>query len=422
MAGIRNKVVVIGGGPAGLMAAGQAALKNANVTLLEKKDRPALKLRITGNTRCNLTNMAPLDEFIGHFGHNGKFLRTVFSQFFCADLRKFFEDINVSLRPDERGRVYPKSNQADEVADALLAWTKKCRTKMITFSSAAKILVDDNRVTGVQVLENNRFYPANAVVVATGGASYPATGSSGDGFRLTESLGHTIIPIRPALVPLLTNPDFVRKLKGVSFDSVSVILKINGKATATATGGLLFTHYGISGPAVLSLSRLCVDEIRKGNQPILSIDFIPGYSENRLDEIFLESFKVHGKSRVRNILKETIPDRVALLFLSAMGIEPDKPCSQISATERRKIRLGLKEFDIVITGHRSINKAMVTAGGVSLNEINPGTMQSRLIKGLYFAGEVLDLDADSGGFNLQAAFSTGWLAGRMCAIPDRRSS
>lgn len=420
MVALKTRVIIIGGGPAGLMAAGQAALKGADVTLLEKGDRPARKLRITGNGRCNLTNMAPLEEFMGHFGRNGRFLRTVFSQFFCTDLRCFFEDIGVKLITDERGRVYPKSNSADEVADALLAWTNKCGARIINRSSVAKILVEDNRVTGAQLAEGKNVISANAIVIATGGASYPSTGSSGDGFRLAESLGHTIIPIRPASVPLITNPDIAPRLQGISLESVAIKIKINGKSAITATGDLLFTHYGISGPAVLAISRFCVDEIRKGNQPNLSIDFFPLYDEKRIDEILLHSLRAHGSSQILTILKEMLPSKMAALFLSAIAIEPNKLCSDISATERRKIRLALRKFDIKITGHRSINEAMVTAGGINLKEVDPGTMESQLIKGLYFAGEVLDLDADTGGFNLQAAFSTGWLAGRMCVMPADR--
>jgi predicted Rossmann fold flavoprotein len=415
MGGLKTRVIIIGGGPAGLMAAGQAALKGAEVTLLEKKDHPACKLRITGNGRCNLTNMAPLEEFMGHFGRNGRFLRPVFSQFFCSDLRIFFESIGVRLIADEHGRIYPKSNSADEVADALLAWTNKCGARIINQSAVAKIMVEKNRVSGIQLAESKDVISADAIVIATGGASYPSTGSSGDGFRLAESLGHTIIPIRPASVPLLASPEIATRLQGISLESIAIKIKMNGKSAVTATGDLLFTHYGISGPVVLSISRFCVDEIRKGNQPELSIDFLPACSENQLDEILLHSLKVHGGSRVQIILRELLPKKMAALFLSEIAIDYDKLCSHISTIERRRIGLGLKEFKMKVTGHRSINEAMVTAGGISLKEVDPRTMESRLIKGLYFAGEVLDLDADTGGFNLQTAFSTGWLAGRMCA-------
>jgi predicted Rossmann fold flavoprotein len=410
----KKQIIVIGGGPAGLMAAGQAALRGARVTLLEKKDQPALKLRITGNGRCNLTNMAALDQFLSHFGRNGKFLRPAFAKFFEPQLWSFFEGNGVRLLKDDRGRVYPKSNDANEIAEALTKWANRCGVYVIYDSPVKQIIVEDKHISGVRL--NNAVKEADSIVIATGGASYPSTGSSGDGYTLARSLGHTIIPIRPASVPLKTSSPIVPKLSGISINSAQVNVKADGKLIVSDSGDLLFTHFGVSGPVILNISRHCVDLILKGKQPTLIIDLLPGYNEKELDRMLLSKMQSHGKGQIQTILSEYIPHKMAALVLPHNGIEPDKICSQISTGERGKIRHILKAFELQITGHRSYESAMVTAGGVSLKEVEPKSMESRLVRGLYFAGEVLDLDADTGGFNLQAAFSTGWIAGRACAV------
>jgi predicted Rossmann fold flavoprotein len=415
----KKQIIVIGGGPAGLMAAGQAALRGARVTLLEKKDQPALKLRLTGNGRCNLTNMAPLDQFLLHFGRNGKFLRPAFAKFFEPQLWSFFEEIGVRLTKDETARVYPRSNNANEVADALIKWAVRCGVYIVYNSPVKEIIIIGNRITGVRL--NKTVRDANAVVIATGGASYPSTGSSGDGYALARSLGHTIITIRPASVPLKTSAPIIPKLSGISINSVRAKVKANGKVIVSDSGDLLFTHFGVSGPVILNISRYCVDLIMKGIKPTLTIDLSPGYDEKELDRDLLNKMKSHGKGQIQTILAEFIPHKMAALSLPEISIEPEKTCSQISAEERGEIRHFLKNFELQITGHRSFESAMVTAGGVNLKEVEPDAMGSRLIRGLYFAGEVLDLDADTGGFNLQSAFSTGWVAGRACAVYSPRN-
>ena len=412
----KSEIIVIGGGPAGLMAAGQAALAGAKVNLLEKKDRPARKLRITGNGRCNLTNNDSINDFITHFGRNGKFLRPVFSRFFAPELRAFFYSIGVILTKDETGRVYPRSNSADEVADALLKWAVASGVKIITDSTVKQIIVDEANLRGVRLAGNDSAIEADAVIVATGGSSYPATGSSGDGYTLAKALGHTIVPIRPASVPLIISSNAILKLAGISLCLVTTRVKIDGKIIQTELGDILFTHFGLSGPAILNLSRNCVDQLRAGKRPIISIDLLPEYDDNKLDRLLLSKMRMHGKSQIQTIIGELLPNRMATTLLMLDSIDPTKQCSQISSDERQKIKTSLKEFALEITGHRSLASAMVTAGGVSLKEINPQTMESRLVKGLYFAGEVLDLDADTGGYNLQAAFSTGWLAGQASVI------
>ena len=410
-----KKVIVIGGGPAGLMAAGQAALNGANVTLLEKMAAPARKLRLTGNWRCNLTNTAAIDDFLEHFGRNGKFLRPVFDHFFSSDLMSFFKKLGVKLFADEGGRVYPESNEADEVADALINWALKSGVKIMNRSPVSKIITQKNVIKGVRFMQKPVTLPADSVIIATGGASYPTTGSTGHGYRLAKSLGHSVVPIRPASVPLVTSSKIAQKLQGISLDSIRAKIKIRGKTAMATTGDMLFTHFGVSGPVILSLSRFCVDQLNAGNQPVLSIDLMPEYDEDGLDRTLLQNIEKYGKSQIQTILKRLLPQKMASVFLAMIDIEPTRQCSQIDAGERRKIRQNLKSFELRIAAHRSLAKAMVTAGGVNLKEVNPQTLESRLVKGVYFAGEVLDLDADTGGFNLQAAFSTGWLAGQMSA-------
>jgi predicted Rossmann fold flavoprotein len=409
-----KRVIVIGGGPAGLIAAGQASQAGAAVTLYEKKETPARKLRLTGNGRCNLTNTLPLDDFLEHFGSNGKFLRSAFGKFFAPELRRFFETIGVKLVVDNRGRVYPKSDSAEQVAEALLSWAIKCGVRIKESSPVAKIAVKDKRIIGVQFASSDTIVPADCVIVATGGASYQSTGSSGDGYRLAESVGHTIKPIYPASVPLIAKETIAPKLMGISLESVVVKVKAGGKVIARSEGDLMFTHYGVSGPVILNVSKYCVEQLKAGNQPVLSIDIIAEDTAEQIEQKLLDHLKQSGKKQVSSILGLFIPTRMAPVLLTHLQIDSTKPLNQLTSEERRKIVNSLKGLEIAISGHRGFAEAQVTSGGVNLKEIDPQTMESRLVKGLYFAGEVLDIDADTGGFNLQAAFSTGWVAGRAC--------
>jgi hypothetical protein len=413
--GLGTRVTVIGGGPAGLMAAGVAAAAGVEVILYEKKDCPARKLRLTGNGRCNLTNTLPLENFIDHYGKNGKFLRPAFRRFFAPELCRFFEGIGVKLVIDKRGRIYPKSDSAEQVAESLVAWAIDSGVKIKSGSPVAKIAAEDNRVVGIQLTKSETLIPANPVIIATGGKSYPATGSSGDGYRMAESVGHTIMPVYPASVPLVTKGTIAPSLKGISIESVIANLKVGGEIVAQSEGDLLFTHFGVSGPVILNISKYCVEQLRADNHPILSLDLIPEYSAEQIEKKLLEHYKISGKKQISSIVGEYIPSRMAQALLEQLQIDSTKRINQITAEERRKIIQGLKGLEIAIIGHRGFAEAQVSAGGVNLKEIDPRTMQSRLIKGLYFCGEVLDIDGDTGGFNLQAAFSTGYVAGSECA-------
>lgn len=425
----KRQVIVIGAGASGLIAAGQAASMGAETLLLEKMHRPGRKLRITGNGRCNLTNSAPVSEFIARFGPNGRFLRSAFSHFFANDLVDFFEEIGIHTVVERGGRIFPISNQAQDVVDALVYWINKQGVTLRTGLTADRLLIESEKIVGVQVChslsdnkekslpkqDDKRIYRASAVIIATGGASYPATGSTGDGYRLARQVEHSIVPIRPALIPLKTAGDITSRLQGLSLRNVSVRVLIDGKKQTEAFGEMLFTHFGVSGPIILYISKGVVDALRQNQKVILSIDLKPALDEHKLDLRLLRDLDSHGKQQFNTMLKGLLPSKLIPVCIDLTGIAPDKAAHQITAEERKRLRMWLKDFRIEVTGHLPLAQAIVTAGGVSIREVDPHSMASRLVKGLFFSGEVLDLDAITGGYNLQAAFSTGWLAGRSAA-------
>lgn len=406
------KVIVIGGGAAGLIAAGNAALHGADVTILEKMDRPARKLRITGKGRCNLTNIAPLPDFIERFGKNGRFLRGAFSQFFTNELTGFFESLGVKLVTERGGRVFPESGDAKQIADVLVKWVHESGAVLSKRSPVTELIIEGDRVVGTR---NSQKFRADAIILATGGASYPATGSTGDGYRLAESVGHKIVPIRPALVPLETTRDIATRLNRLNLRNVGVKLLIDGKKRAEDFGELTFIDCAVSGPTTLSLSGKAVDAIIAGKSVSISIDLKPALDDHRLDARILRDIDASGKKHFRSMLKGLLPSQLLQVCLDQTGIPADTVAHQITSEQRRRLRLWLKDFTLDITGHRPFSEAIITSGGVDLREIDPRTMESRIKKGLYIVGEVLDIDADTGGYNLQAAFSTGWLAGKSAA-------
>jgi hypothetical protein len=409
-----RRVIVVGAGPAGLMAAGQAAAAGAETRLLEKMDRPAIKLRITGQGRCNLTTADPLREALKHYEPNGYFLRPAFYEFYNDDLRAFFERLGVPTEVQRGGRVFPVSERARDVVEALKRWIGTQGVTLQTEAAVAALLVDDGVVTGVRMHEG-RTHRADAVIVATGGASYPATGSTGDGYRLAEAVGHTIVPVRPALVPLETAGDVALRLQGLSLRNVNVSVWVDGGKEAEAFGEMLFTHFGVSGPIILTLSRDIVDALRAGREVALSIDLKPALDHPTLDDRLLRDIDAHGKRHFRTLLKDLLPSKLIPVCIDLTGIPARKVAHQITSDERTRLRTWLKDFRLEVTGYRGFEEAIVTAGGVDTGEVDPHTMASRVVEGLYFAGEVLDIDGDTGGYNLQAAFSTGWVAGRSVA-------
>ena len=405
----QKKIIVVGDGPAGLMAAGCAARAGADVLVLGKMELPGNKLRLTGNGRCNMTNAAQLTEFIDRFGKGGKFLRYAFTQFFNNDLIDFFTELVVPTITEDDGCVFTKSGKAADVLTALIKWVRKNGAKIQNLSPVQKLIIKDNQVVGVETNKEKVF--ADAVIIATGGASYPVTGSTGDGCKLAASAGHNIIPVRPALVPLETAGDTARRLQGVSLRYPVTKLIIDGKVRAKSDREIVFTHYGLSGPAILSLSGRAVDAMNDGKKVSVSIDIRKQLTEIELDKFLAGYLHENGKKNLRTVLKKLMPLTMADVFWIETGVSPDKKACQITAAERRTLLKWLKDLRLEVKGHRGFNEAMVTAGGVDLKQVDAHTMQSRLVKGLYFAGEVLDIDGDTGGFNLQAAFSTGRLAG-----------
>lgn len=411
--GLLRRITVIGGGVAGLMAAGQAAEEGVDTLLLEKMKRPARKLCITGKGRCNITNIVELPDFIAHFGKTGRFLRQAFWRFFTPDLMDFFKALGLELVTERGGRVFPASGRALDVLEVLLQWLGRSGVQIKLSSKVDGLTMINQRITGV--VSRGREIPCDAVILATGGASFPATGSTGDGYRLAESAGHNVVPIRPALVPLETSGDAAGKMAGLNLRNINVRMLVNNKRRKEAFGEMIFTEFGVTGPVILTLSGEAVDAMRDGHKITLSIDLKPGLDEKKLDARLLRDIASRGKEQVRSFLGGLLPREMIPVCLNLTEIPPDGQASRISAKERRRLLTWLKDFRLEVTGYRPLAEAIITAGGIDTREVDPRTMESRLTKGLFIAGELLDIHADTGGYNLQAAFSTGWLAGRSAA-------
>jgi len=407
-------IIVIGAGPAGMMAAGQAALKSAQVLLLEKTDAAGKKLSITGQKRCNLTNAAEMRDFMEHFGRNGRFLRQSFYQFFREDLVQFFSDLGVENTVERGGRIFPTNGDAALVTSKLLEWAHAAGVQLRTEQHVDRILVEDRQVIGVHI-QPDITHRSKTVILCTGGATYTGTGSSGDGYRMASQLGHTIIPLRPALVPLKTAGDLAQRMQGLPLRNVRMQAFFDKKRAIDAFGELLFTHFGVSGPIVLTHSGEMVDALREGNKVTVVLDVKPALDRGQLDKRLVRELDAGGKQYIRTMLKQLLPHKMIAVGLQECEIPFNKPCHQINAEERKRLVGWMKQIELIITAPLSMESGMVTMGGVSLDEVDPRTMMSKKIHGLYFAGEVLDLAADTGGFNLQAAFSTGWVASRAAA-------
>ncbi|NQU05614.1 MAG: NAD(P)/FAD-dependent oxidoreductase [Calditrichaeota bacterium] len=407
-------VIIIGAGAAGLIAAGVAAEKEAKVLLLEKMDRPARKLFITGKGRCNLTNVAPQDDFISHFGHNGNFLRQAFNRFPPESLIAFFESLGVKTVVERGGRVFPRSQKSGDVVNALIQNIKDKGVTLRNNTVVEELIVVENQLAGVLLAgktASEKLY-SGAVIIAAGGKSYPATGSTGDGYRLAKSTGHNIIPVHPALVPLETAESIPHNMIGLSLRNISATLTIDNKKAAEEFGELEFTEFGLTGPIVLTLSRRVVAALQAKSTVEISIDLKPALDSKKLDLRLQRDLESMGRKAFISILKSLLPVKLIPVCIEHVGINPDKPVHQITGKERRTLGKWLKDFRVSFSGHRPFTEAIITAGGVDTAEIDPRSMASRLIDGLFFAGEVIDIDADTGGYNLQAAFSTGWMAGK----------
>jgi predicted Rossmann fold flavoprotein len=409
---VRKRVIVVGGGASGMVAAGRAAECGADVLLLEKTPRLGNKLRITGKGRCNVTNVAELSDFVMHFGENGRFLYGALSRFFVDDLRAFLEARGVPTKVERGGRVFPASDDARQVSAALEGYLLLNGVQVRRRHAVEQVLVDGQRARGVKA--QGRAFDCCAVVLATGGASYPRTGSTGDGYRLAAEVGHRILPIRPALVPLVTRETWVRDLQGLSLRNVWASLLVDDEPVAEQFGEMVFTHFGLSGPVVLTLSKRAVDALTQG--PVaLAINLKPALSRDEVDRRLRHELDQHGRQQMQRILTRLLPKRLIPVILDLAQIPAGKRSSQINVAERTRLAQLLQGLPLTVVGSRPLDEAIVTAGGVDTGEIDPRTMESRLVKGLFFCGEVIDVDADTGGYNLQAAFSTGHLAGESAA-------
>jgi hypothetical protein len=406
-------VIVIGAGPAGLVAAARSAEKGARVLVLEKMSQAGRKLLITGKGRCNITNDKSIGEFVKFVHPGGRFLRTAFSNFYSADILNLLNKYGVETVLERGGRYFPASNSAADVLKALLAWNEENNTEIRRNSRVEKLLVEEGRVSGVAV--NGEIIKSRAVILATGGKSYPATGSTGEGFELARQVGHHVEPLRPALVPLETIGNVAQKLQGLTLKNINAIVWVKGKKKAEEFGELLFTHFGLSGPVILTLSRMVVDELRNKNEVEISIDLKPALDEQKLDNRLMRDLDENGRKKLINVARYWLPSNMVPVFIDQLGLDPEKECNQVSSKERKAIRYLLKNMKFKVLRPRSFKEAIITAGGISQREISSKTMESKLIPGLYFAGEIIDVDGDTGGYNLQIAYSTGWLAGDSAA-------
>jgi predicted flavoprotein YhiN len=438
MQSTNQQIIVIGAGAAGMMAAGHAAEMGAQVLLLEKTERPGKKILITGNGRCNFTNSRDLDSFIAQFGHNGRFLYNAFHRFFRDELIALLKRYNIECKTEPDGKVYPTTDNARDIVRAFERYLTENKVTVQYGVNVVSIIAEKGKLTGVRTSAGH--LPASAVILAAGGSSHPQTGSTGDGYSMAKILGHTIIRLRPGLVPLVvTDIERAKQMAGASLRNVrltafqcpadkidlSLIPKndtgrgIAGKqpklpVIESRTGDAIIAHFGLSGPIVLEMSLAIVDALENG-QVSVSIDMVPDKDKDMLRIVLQDAFEKHAKRTCQNIISDFIPLKLVEPVLAMTGIWAIKAGNQITAEEREKLLAVLKSLHFDIKGAYSMSTAMVTAGGVSLKEINPRTMESQIVPGLYLCGEVMDVDAGTGGYNLQAAFSTGYIAGENAA-------
>lgn len=405
-------VVIIGAGASGLIAAIRASELGQRVLVLEKMESHGRKLLITGKGRCNITNSAEIKDFMTEVYPDGRFLYSAFQSFYNDDIINLLENCDVETMLERGGRYFPKSEKAANVSDALFRKAKSNGAIFLFKSTAKSIEYTDEQVSSLTYIRDgveSKIFTSK-VVVCAGGKSYPGTGSTGDGYRLAAEAGHKIEKLFPALVPLVTKEDFGEQMQGLTLKNINAKLFINGKKVAEEFGDLMFAHYGLSGPVILTISRQVVLALEENQSVTISVDFKPALDFEKLDARLMRDFNEHGKMKVGNLFKLWLPQKAISVFIQELKIDEEKPANQMSGKERKAIVSLLKSLNFTIIGHRGFKEAVVTAGGVALNEVNPKTMESKIKQGLYFAGEVLNLDANTGGYNLQVAFSTGWLA------------
>ena len=404
-----SKILVVGGGAAGMMAAVTAARRGKNVLLLEKNEKLGKKLFITGKGRCNLTNSAEIEELFNAVVSNPKFLYSSFYSFTNDQVIGFFEGLGVKTKVERGGRVFPESDHSSDVIRALEQEMKRLGVRISLRTEVKEILTEDGRAKGVR-LSSGRMIAADAVIVAAGGLSYPSTGSTGDGYRFARECGHRVTDLSPALVPMEVKEWYAKELMGLSLRNIGIRITDGKKKLYEEFGEMLFTHYGVTGPVILSASSI-VGKKLKEHPLTLHIDLKPALTEEQLDKRVLREFEANHNRQFKNAVDSLFPAKLRPVAIELSGIPEEKKVNEVTKEERLHFVRLIKDFSMTLTGLRGYNEAIITKGGVSVKEIDPGTMESKLVKGLYFAGEVLDLDAVTGGYNLQIAWSTGYLAG-----------
>jgi len=407
----KERIIVVGAGAAGLMAAGQAAFKGTEVLLVEKMEKPGRKIAISGKGRCNLTNAENVGDFIQNYPGNGRFLHGILREFDNVRLCEFFAHYGVDTKVERGGRVFPVSDDAEAVVQALLQFIAEAGVDLRTNQTVDEILISDGRVEGVR-LNNREVLKASAVVLCTGGGSYPGTGSTGDGYRIAKKLGHKVITPRPSLVPLKTMENWVKELQGLSLRNVEATLWYGGKKQKTEFGEMLFTHFGVSGPIILTLSRWAGEALAHSEKVELKINLKPALTPEQLDLRLQRDFQKFANKQFKNSLDEILPKSLIPVIMDLSKIPADRVVHQITREERKRLAQLMQGLTLTIKETLPLAAAIVTAGGVDVKEIDPKTMASKCIQGLFWAGEVIDVDGVTGGYNLQAAFAMGYRAGR----------
>jgi predicted Rossmann fold flavoprotein len=409
-----NNVLIVGGGAAGMMAALFAAKEGASVTILERNEKLGKKIYITGKGRCNVTNDCDREAFLSQVPRNPRFLYGALALLPTNALMEMLENAGCPLTVERGRRVFPQSNKASDVTRALSLELRRLSVQVRLNARVKSLIVKEARVRGVQ-LESGETIAADAVILATGGKSYPITGSTGDGYQLAQEAGHTITPLQPSLAPLVASESWVGELTGLSLKNVRLSAQCQGKAVYSEQGEMLFTHFGISGPLTLEMSSHLI--AYPPEQWRVTLDLKPALTPEQLEARLLRDFAEMSRKQFANLLPGLLPGKLADIFPRLLNIPGDKPVHQISREERQRLKMLLKELPLPICGIRPIDEAIVTRGGIPVKEISPATMESKLTPGLYFAGEMIDVDAHTGGFNLHIAFSTGALAGKSAARP-----
>lgn len=418
------KVIIIGGGPAGMLAAITSAQNGNETTIIEKNNRLGKKLLITGKGRCNITSSIDINDFINNIPGNGKFLYSVFQNYTNKDIINFLEKNGVSVKEERGNRIFPKSDKSLDVEKAFEREITRLHINVKLNSKVTKILVKNNKAEGVKYLNSENIEKtlyADKIILATGGATYPLTGSTGDGYKMAEQLGHTVTKIKPSLVPLTASKGSIKicqKLQGLSLRNVAIRLMDveKNKKIYEDFGEMIFTHFGVSGPTILSSSAHLlryknVEELLANGKIVLEIDLKPALSEQQLDLRIQRDFSANKNKEFKNSLDALLPQKLIPVIVDLSGIDEDKKVNEVTKEERLKLVELLKKFNVTISGFRPLEEGIITAGGINVKEINPKTMESKIVEGLFFAGEIIDVDAYTGGFNLQIAYSTGYTAG-----------